>query len=689
MSDVSSPTPPVAPKIPKTETLHGTVRVDDYFWLRDRENPDVIAYLNAENAYTDAETAHLQSLQETLYAEMLGRIKQTDLSVPVFRAGYWYYSRTIEGQQYPIYCRRLGSEDAPEEIYLDQNERARGHEFHAFGDIAVSPDGRYIAFLEDTVALRQYTLYVKDTATGSLLPDIVTGLIEGLAWANDQQTLFYQKADAANRANAVWRHVLGTPVASDVEVYRDDDVLFNVGVARSRSGAYIQITSASFTSAETWVISTDRPSEPARLLIARRPDIEASAEHAGDRWFIVTNDGARNFAVMEAPDGDGPITTMTAWLPHRADAFVEGIDAFRDFVLVAERTGGLRRLRVVDRATQAWHHVEFPEVAYGVFPASNPEFTQTTIRFTYSSLVTAPSVFDYDVAAQTRTLRKQEDVLGGYDPAQYTVERTTITARDGTAVPVSLLYRKSFVRDGSAPMLLYAYGSYGITIEPTFNSGRFSLVDRGVTYAIAHIRGGSEMGRQWYDDGKMRQKLNTFTDFIDVAEGLIAAKVTSADRLLANGGSAGGLLMGAIVNMRPDLFHAIVADVPFVDVINTMLDASLPLTAQEWEQWGNPQSADDYAYMMRYSPYDNVGAHAYPRMLVTTGLNDSQVAYWEPAKWVAKLRTMKTNAAPLLLKTNMGAGHGGASGRYDRMKETAFRYAFMLDAVGLSSAETP
>lgn len=676
--------PPMAERRPHVDTLHGDVRRDDWHWLRNREDPAVIRYLEAENAYTEARTAALKPLADRVYQEMLSRIKQTDLSVPVFRDGYWYYAKTYEGKQYPALARRRGSLAAPEEVYLDQNELAAGKAFHSLGGVSTSPDGRYVAVLEDTVALRHFTLRVKDTQTGEWLPETIANLIEGLAWANDNRTLFYQKADGANRANAVWRHVLGTPVAQDTEVYRDDDVLFSVDVSRTKSGAYVQITSASYTSAETRVIPADRPMEPARVLLPRQPGVEHSAVHWGDRWLVATNQGgATNFKVVELPDAGGDLATAPIWLPTRADAFVEGVDTFKDFAVVAERVGGLRRLRVVDRATKAWHHVTMPEAAYGVFPAANPEYATRTMRYTYSSFVTPPSVYDYDMGTRQAELRKREEVLGGWDASRYEVRRLMVKARDGASVPVSVLMRKGTVLDGTNPLLLYAYGSYGATQEATFSSARFSLVDRGMIYALAHIRGGSEMGRRWYDDGKMLRKKNTFFDFIDVAEGLIRLKYTRKDKLVINGGSAGGLLMGAVVNFRPDLFHAVVADVPFVDVINTMADASIPLTAQEWEQWGNPAKAGEYRYMLSYSPYDNVAAKAYPQMLVTTGLNDSQVAYWEPAKWVAKLRTMKTDRNDLLLRTNMGAGHGGASGRYDRLKETAFRFAWMLNSVGL------
>ncbi len=675
--------PPVARVVPKIDTLHGEVREDDYFWLREKQNPEVLAYLEAENAYTAAGMKHTEALQEQLYREMLGRIKETDLTVPYRDNGYWYYNRTEQGKPYPIYCRKKGSLDAAEDVILDQNALAQGKRFHALGGFDVSPDGSRLLYLEDTTAFREYTLYVKDLSSGRLT-DSIRGVWNGTAWADDNRTFFYLTADSAKRGNAVWRHVIGMPRTQDVKVFQEDNVLENVTVFRSRSGKYVLIPADGFTSSEWRMIPTARPTAEPRVIAARRPNVEYSVEPADGFLLIYTNDHAPNFRIVRAPDSDPAPAHWTDWLPHRDSVFVENVDAFKDFVVVSERSGGLRRLRVTDLRANRSHYVTFPEVAYGVFPASNPEFDTRTFRFSYSSLVTPSSVYDYDMRSRARLLKKRQEIPSGYDGDQYEVRRFMAPARDGVRVPVSVLLRRGTLLDASRPLLLYAYGSYGATIEPTFNSNVLSLVDRGFIYAIAHIRGGQEMGRRWYDDGKMMHKLNTFRDYIDVGEELVRLKFTSRDRLVANGGSAGGLLMGAVVNMRPDLFRAVVADVPFVDVINTMLDASLPLTAQEWDQWGNPHIAEQYAYMRQYSPYDNVEAKAYPWMLVTTSFNDSQVMYWEPSKWVAKLRARKTDSNPLYFKVNLAGGHGGSSGRYDRLREIAFRYAFMLDAVGLA-----
>ena len=671
--------PPIAARIPFSETLHGEVRDDPYRWMRERDDPRVTAYLEAENAYTAGMMRHTEPLQDALYTEMLARIKEDDSTVPQHHGPYFYYSRTEQGKAYPIYCRRAGREDAPEEIFFDQNAEAAGHEFYQLGGLEVSPDHRLLAILEDVNGYEDFTLRIRDLASGEWLPDRIEKLGFGLAWASDNFTVFYLTTDAAKRSDRVWRHTLGAAPAADVPVFHEPGVAYNVGVHRARSGGFIVISSTSFTDTEMRLVPAAAPASAPVLVRPRADHVEYDVE-PGDGWlYVCTNLEAPNFKVMRAPlDAPG---AWQEWLPHRPEAFVEGVHVFRRFVVVQERQRGLRSLRITELAGGTSRSVEFPEAAYGVDVGANPEFDTPTLRFTYSSLVTPNSVFDYDLAAHTRVLRKKDEVLGGYDESQYAVERTYATARDGTQVPVSMVYRRSFVRDGQRPLLLYAYGSYGYTMEPTFSSTRFSLVDRGVTYAIAHVRGGQEMGRAWYDDGKMMKKMNTFTDFIDVADFLVKEGYTSAGRLAANGGSAGGLLMGVIANLRPDLFHAIVADVPFVDVINTMLDASIPLTAQEWLQWGNPQEAGAYACMRAYSPYDNVSAQAYPALLVTSGVNDSRVAFWEPAKWVAKLRATRTDDRPLLLKMNMGAGHGGASGRYERLKETAFRYAFILDQV--------
>jgi oligopeptidase B len=677
--------PPVPERIAHVDTLHGDVRVDDYFWLREKSNPAVVSYLEAENAWTTAGLKHTEGLQEQLYREMLGRIKETDLSVPYRDGGWWYYSRTEQGKAYMIFARRRGTLNAAEQVYFDQNAAAEGKKFHALGGMDVSPDGRLLLYLEDTTAFREYTLYVKDLESGEIL-DRIPQVWNGTAWADDNRTFFYMTADSAKRGNAVWRHVIGTPREQDVKVFEENDVLNNVSVHRSRSGKYVFISSDGFTSSEWWMIPTAEPAAEPRIIAPRRAGVEYSVEHADGFFLIYTNDAAVNFRIVRAPEENPGPEHWTDWLAHRDSVFVESVDAFRRFVVVSERAGGLRRLRVSDLASGASYYITFPEAAYGVFPAANPEFDTEVFRFSYSSLVTPSSVYDYNLRTRRRTLKKRQEIPSGFEASAYQVRRFFAPARDGVQVPVSLLMRRHTQLDGRHPLLLYAYGSYGATMEPVFNSNVLSLVDRGFVYAIAHIRGGQEMGRRWYDDGKMLNKLNTFYDYIDVAEELIRRKYTSPERLVANGGSAGGLLMGAVANMRPDLFHAIVADVPFVDVINTMLDGSLPLTAQEWEQWGNPRIREQYEYMMRYSPYDNVRPQDYPWMLVTTSLNDSQVMYWEPAKWVARLRATKTDHNPLYLKTNMAGGHGGSSGRYDRLHEAAFRYAFMLAAVGNEDA---
>ncbi len=671
------PRPPVAKRIERSERLHGELRVDPYAWLRDRDNAEVSAYLEAENAYTAAMTAHTAALRDQLYEEMLARIKEDDSTVPARRGAWFYYSRTEQGKAYPIFCRRHGSVDAPEEIYFDQNLAAAGHEFYQLGALEVSPDHRLLAILEDVAGYEDFTLRVRDLTMGEWLSDRMERLGFGLAWASDSRTLFYLTTDEAKRADRVWRHVLDNDRAADAEVFHEPDVRYNVGAHRARSGAFVVITASSFSDGDVRLVDAARPAEPPSLVRARRARVEYDVE-PGDGWlYVCTNENAPNFKVMRAPLAHPG--AWEEWLPHRPDVFVEGVVAFRGFVAVQERKRGLRTLRVADLERGETHDVEFPQAAYGIQLGANPEFDASELRFTYSSLATPDTVFDYDLRARTRVVRKKDAVLGGYDESAYAIERLEATAVDGTRVPVSLVYRTPFARDGARPLLLYAYGSYGYTVEPTFNSMRVSLLDRGFAFAIAHVRGGQELGRAWYDDGKMMKKLNTFTDFLAVADHLVRERYTSPDRLAANGGSAGGLLMGVVANRRPDLFRTIVADVPFVDVINTMLDASIPLTAQEWLQWGNPREPDAYACMRAYAPYDNVLPQAYPRMLVTSGVNDSRVAFWEPVKWVAKLRATATGTAPLLLKMNLGAGHGGASGRYERLRETAFRYAFILD----------
>ncbi len=674
----ATPTPPVAAKRPRSEELHGDVRIDDYHWMRDKKDADVIAYLEKENAYTEAMTAHTRPLVNKLYREILGRIKETDQQVPVRDNGWFYYARTVKGKAYPIYCRRKTLR-GKEHVIFDQNKEAKPFKFYQIGGMEISPDGNYLAALVDTNGYEDFVLRIRDLRTGKWLPDTATELSWGLAWASDSRTIFYVRGDAAKRPERVFRHTLGGPEAA--LVFHETNVLFNVSIKRTRSGAFVLIQSGSYSQDEWRAIDAAAPESEPYLIAARAEKVEYTVDHGGKWFYIVTNrDGATNFKIMRAP-----VEAPSEWrefIRHKRDAFVEDVDVFEKWIVRTERREGLRRIVVRPVTSAKEYDVSFQDPAYGVDLDSNPEFDTNVLRFTYSSFVVPPSVYDFDMRTRRRKLLKRQPVLGGYRASRYKVERLMVPSRDGSVrIPVSLVYKPPLRRDGMRPLLLYAYGSYGATMEPTFSSARFSLLDRGFVYAIAHVRGGQEMGRHWYDDGKMMNKLHTFEDFIDVAAYLTEHKYTSSERLVAHGGSAGGLLMGAIANMRPDLFKAIVADVPFVDVINTMLDASIPLTAQEWEQWGNPQSADAYRYMMKYSPYDNVKAQAYPRMLVLSGINDSRVAFWEPAKWVARLRALKTDTNPLLMQMLMGAGHGGSSGRYDRIRETAFRYAFMIDAV--------
>jgi oligopeptidase B len=676
--------PPVATVKPKIDTLHGDIRTDNYFWIREKTNPDVIAYLNAENEYTTARMKHTEALQQKLYDEMLGRIKETDVSVPYRDNGYLYWNATEKGKSYATFMRRRAAAGSPDEVVLDANALAVGKKFSQVGSLQVSPGGTRAAYLHDTTALRVYTLYVKDLATGKLLGDSISRVVPSIAWANDT-VFFYQTADSARRSDAVWRHVLGTPRSSDVQVFHESDVLDNVGVGRTKSNKFIVISDDGFTSSESRVIPTANPFASPIVVSPRRANVEYQLDHIDGSFLLTTNDNARNFKVMRIADDKVGTGQWTEFIPTSDSVFIEYLEPFKNNLVVVQRSGGLRRLRVMDLKTRrAPFYITFPEPAYAVGPTGNAEFDSDTLRFNYQSMVTPSSTYDYAMSTRQRVLKKRVEVPT-FDPSKYEVKRFMVTARDGVKVPVSMIVGKGWKQDGTHPLLEYAYGSYGSTTEATFNSSVLSLVDRGFGYAIAHIRGGQEMGRQWYDDGKMMKKKNTFNDFVDVGQYLVDNKFTSTDRLIANGGSAGGLLMGAVVNMRPDLFKAVVADVPFVDVINTMMDASIPLTAQEWQQWGDPHIADQYAYMKTYSPYDNVERKAYPWMLVTTSLNDSQVGYWEPAKWVAKLRAMKTDSNPLYIKINMAGGHGGSSGRYDVLRERAFRYAFMLDAVGMAN----
>jgi oligopeptidase B len=676
-----SAVPPVARTIPKVDTLLGEVRVDPYAWLRDdkRSAPEVIGYLEAENRYSLRMLDHTKALQQKLFAEMVGRIKETDLSVPEYVAGAWYYTRTVKGKQYPIFCRRRGSLQAREEVLLDENGLAGDRTYSKVGLRRVSPDGELLAYTWDTTGGEWYALLLKDLRTGKVLRDRVDSVNYSVEWAADNRTLFYGRDDAAHRPFRVYRHELGK-AGPDQMVFDEPDQLFNVDLSRSKDRAYLFIDSRSFTSSDTRFLPADRATGEWRVLRPRTEDVLYSVEHHGSDFLILTNEAALNFKLVRAPVSDPSRPNWTDVVPSRDSVLLEGLDVFRDYAALYERGGAVRRIRVFEFRTGASYQVAFPEEVSTFDAGNNPEPNTDLLRFTYTSPVTPPSVYDFDMRRRTRTLKKRTEVPH-YDPARYLTERTWAPAPDGVLVPVSLLYRKPLAKDGRRPMLLTGYGAYGISFDPEFSPTVFSLVDRGFVYAIAHVRGGQEMGRGWYDDGKMLRKRNTFTDFIAVAEHLIRERYTSSERLAIRSGSAGGLLMGAVVNLRPDLFRAVVADVPFVDVINTMLDASIPLTTQEWRQWGNPSRQPDYSYMKSYAPYENVAPKEYPAMLVTTGLNDPRVAYWEPAKWVAKLRATKTDHHLLLLKTNMGAGHAGSSGRYDLLREQAFRYAFILDQI--------
>ena len=679
---------PVARVIPRADTTLGDVRIDNYFWIRDdaRKNPDVIAYLDAENAYTESVMKPLESLEAKLYEEMKGRIKETDLSVPERVGDYYYYSRTEAGKQYPILARKKGSLTAPEEVMLDENVAAGSAKYFRVGTSRVSPNDRLLAFTVDTSGNERYTLMVKDLTTGGLLPDRVPMVNYSLEWASDNRTLFYGMGDAANRSYRILRHTLGGN-AADAVIAEEPDKLFGLNLEKTKDRKFILINDGSFSSTEYRYLPASDPMGAFRIIQPKTKDLEYSLEHHGDKFLIVTNDGAVNFKLVEAPDNAPARENWKTIVPARDSALLDGIDVFHDYLVLYERQNALRTMRVMNFATRNTYAVNFSEPVYTFRGATNPEYASKLLRFTYTSLTTPATVYDFNMDTRDRKLLKATDVLGGYDPKLYGTERTWARASDGTLVPISLVYRKPLVKDGARPMLLYAYGSYGISTDPSFSSNNLSLLDRGFVYAIAHIRGGQEMGRSWYDQGKLLNKKNTFTDFIAAAEHLIQQGYTSKEKLAIRGGSAGGLLMGAVVNMRPDLFKAVVADVPFVDVINTMMDASIPLTTGEWIQWGDPHKAEYYGYMKSYSPYDNVARKAYPNMLVTAGLNDPRVGYWEPAKWVAKLRANKTDNNLLLLRTNMGAGHGGASGRYDALKEQAIRYAFILNALGMAAAK--
>lgn len=678
----TSTTAPVATKEPHRTTLHGDTRVDDYFWLRNKDTPEVTAYLQAENRYAESVLGHTQSVQETLYREMLGRIKQTDLSVPVFERGYHYYARTEEGKQYAIYCRRPGTMDAPEEILLDLNEFAETHKFVGIGTFQISNDGTKLAYSLDSTGFREYTLHVKDLVTGKHGSENIEK-VRFVAFSADGQTLFYTVDDHAKRPYRVYRHRLGADPAGDELIYEESDERFRAVVWRSRSREIIFVRSESMTTSEVHYVPADRPDEKLRTVAARTPDHEYSVEHGGDHFFIRTNDKGRNFRIVSAPVRDPQPANWRELIPHSDDIMRTSLKVFRKHYVVHEREGGLPHVRVVDRADASAHRLPFPEPTYTVYGGQNPEYDSDSYRYSYQSLITPRSVFNYHIPERRTELLKETEVLGGYDRSQYVSEWLYASAADGARIPVSLVHKRGTPRDGSAPVLLRGYGAYGISSSARFSSASLSLLDRGVVVAIAHVRGGGEMGKTWHDQGRMFHKKNTFSDFIAAAEYLISSRYTSSDRLVITGGSAGGLLMGAVTNMRPDLFKAVVSHVPFVDVINTMSDDDMPLTVGEFEEWGNPRIAEQYEYMKSYCPYSNIEAKDYPAILMRTSLNDSQVMYWEPAKYVAKMRTLKTDRNPLILTINMTGGHGGSSGRYDRLREVALDYAFVLWQVGL------
>jgi len=677
---------PVAKVIPNTTIMHGETHVDNYYWLREKTNPDVISYLEAENKYTEAVSKPFIGLQDKIYNEILSRIKQTDLSVPYRLGDYWYYTRTVEGQQYAIYCRKPGNMEAPEQIMLDLNELAKGHKFLGLGLYQVSDDGNLLAYSLDTTGFRQYKLQFKNLQTGQILPDSI-GQVNSAAWAADNKTFFYIKEDHAKRPYRLFRHVLGNK--NDEMLFEEKDELYSIYTYRASDKKFIFLASGSSETSETQYLRSDQPDASLKILAAREFDHEYEVDHRDNLFYIRTNKNAKNYRLVTAPDADPRPENWKELLPHRPAVKLEDIDLFKDHIVFSERENGLMKLRVQDFRTGKTQNLAFPEPVYSAFSSNNPEFNTKIFRYSYQSFVTPSSVFDYDMETGKSKLLKQTEVLGGYDPSRYTSERIYAKAAGGAAVPISIVYKKGAKRNGANPLLLYGYGSYGASSPVTFSPSRLSLLDRGVVYALAHIRGGGDLGEQWHDEGKMMKKKNTFTDFIACAEHLIREKYTSKENLAIQGGSAGGLLIGAVLNMRPDLFKAAHLAVPFVDVINTMLDESLPLTVGEFLEWGNPKKKEEYDYLKTYCPYTNIAAKAYPNILVTTSLNDSQVMYWEPAKYVAKMRATRNDPNVLLLKTNMGAGHGGASGRYDAYKEQAFIFAFILNQLGAEKGAPP
>ncbi|RKS20487.1 oligopeptidase B [Flavobacterium endophyticum] len=680
--------PPVAKKIPKTLEKHGDKRVDDYFWLNDRENKEVIDYLNSENQYYEQTTAHTKEFQKRLFEEMKGRIKEDDASVPYFFNGYWYITRFELGKDYPIYARKKGSLTAKEEILFDCNELAKGHSYFQLGGLSISPDNKYASFGVDIVGRRIYTVQVKDLQTGKIFTDKIENTTGSSTWANDNKTLFYTQQDKQTlRSDKVFKHKLGKKQSEDILVYDEVDDTFNVSVSKEKSKKYIVISSSSTLTTEFRTLLADNPDGEFKVFQPRVRGMEYSIAHYNDSFYVLTNkDNATNFKLMKTPEN---ATSQENWkdlIPHRDDVLLEDIEIFKDYLVIGERSNGLNKIRIMPWNGKEEYYLPFGSETYTANISTNPDFDTQILRYSYQSLGTPSSVIDFNMKTKEKEIKKEQQVLGGkFDKNNYIEERVWATAQDGTKIPISMIYRKGIKKDGKNPLLLYAYGSYGATMDPYFSSTRLSLLDRGFIYAIAHIRGGEDMGRLWYENGKLLHKKNTFTDFIDCSKYVINEKFTSKEHLYAEGGSAGGLLMGAVVNMAPELYHGVIAQVPFVDVITTMLDDTIPLTTGEYDEWGNPNEKEYYDYMKSYSPYDNVKAQDYPNMYVSTGLHDSQVQYWEPAKWVAKLRTLKTDNNLLFLDTNMDAGHGGASGRFEALKELAKEFSFLLDLEGIEN----
>ena len=674
---------PIAEKIPHEMTIHGDTRIDNYFWMNERENEDVIAHLNAENDYKAKMMAHTEKLQKKLYKEIVGRIKQDDESVPYKDNDYYYYRRYEESGEYPIYARKQGNLEADEQILLNVNEMAKGYEFYQVNGLNVSMDNNLLAYGVDTVSRRKYTIHIKDLSSGKIFDENIPNTTGGSVWANDNKSIFYTTKDSTLRPHKIFKHTLGTDPAGDVEIYHESDNTFGTFVYKSQSDKYIISGSESTLSTEYRLIDADNPDGEFKIFNPREDDHEYSIAHFEDKFYIVTNWKAKNFRLMETPISATSDFNWTEVIAHRDDVLLEDIDIFKNYLVVSERKDGLGQIRIINQHDDSEHYLEFDEDAYLAYTSDNHEFNTDLLRFRYTSLTTPNTTYDYDMTTKEREMLKQTEVIGKFDPSDYQSERLFATADDGTKVPISLVYKKGLVKDGTNPVLLYGYGSYGSSMETYFGSHRLSLLDRGFVFAIAHVRGGEEMGRYWYEDGKLLKKKNTFTDFIDCAEYLIDEQFTNSDNLFAVGGSAGGLLVGAVANMAPDLFKGIVAAVPFVDVVTTMLDDTIPLTTGEWDEWGNPNEKKYYDYMLSYSPYDNVTEQDYPAILVTTGLHDSQVQYFEPAKWVAKLRELKTDDNLLVFDIKMDFGHGGASGRFERYKEIALEYAFMLDQIGI------